>query len=113
MACLGLFGMATLAMVKRTKEIGVRKVLGASVWNILLLLSKSYVRLILISCVFAFPVSYYLTSQWLQGFAFQIEIKWWMIVLPGLLVLAAMLLTISAQSIKKATANPARTLRDQ
>jgi putative ABC transport system permease protein len=112
-ACLGLFGMATLAMVKRTKEIGVRKVLGASVWNILLLLSKSYVRLILISCVFAFPISYYLTFRWLQGFAYQIEIKWWMIVLPGILVLAAMLLTISAQSIKKATANPARTLRDQ
>jgi putative ABC transport system permease protein len=112
-ACLGLLGMATLAMVKRTKEIGVRKVLGASVWNILVLLSKNYIRLILISCVFAFPVCYYLTDQWLNGFAYQIDIRWWMIVIPGVLVLVATLLTISTQSIRAAMANPAKTLRDQ
>lgn len=112
-ACLGLFGMATLSMVKRTREIGVRKVLGASVFNILVLLSKNYISLILISCVFAFPVSYYLINQWLKGFAYQIEIRWWMIVLPGVLVLAAMLLTISAQSVKRAMANPAKTLKEQ
>lgn len=112
-ACLGLLGMATLAMVKRTKEIGVRKVLGASVWNIQVLLSKNYIRLILISCVFAFPVCYYLTDQWLKGFAYQIDIQWWMIVIPGVLVLIATLLTISTQSIRAAMANPAKTLRDQ
>jgi putative ABC transport system permease protein len=105
--------MATLAMVKRTKEIGVRKVLGATVWNILVLLSKNYIRLILISCLFAFPVCYYLTDQWLNGFAYQIDIRWWMIVIPGVLVLIATLLTISTQSIRAAMANPAKTLRDQ
>jgi putative ABC transport system permease protein len=112
-ACLGLFGMATLAMVKRTKEIGVRKVLGASVWNIIMMLSKSYVWLIIISCVFAFPIAYYFTYQWLQGFAYKIDISWWMILLPGLIVLVATLLTISSQSLRAALANPAKVLRDQ
>ncbi len=112
-ACLGLFGMATLAMVKRTKEIGVRKVLGASVWNIIMMLSKSYIRLIIISCAFAFPIAYYFTHQWLQGFAYKINISWWMILLPGLIVLVATLLTISSQSLRAALANPAKVLRDQ
>jgi putative ABC transport system permease protein len=112
-ACLGLFGMATLAMVKRTKEIGVRKVLGASVWNIIMMLSKSYIRLIIISCAFAFPIAYYFTYQWLQGFAYKINISWWMILLPGLIVLVATLLTISTQSFRAALANPAKVLRDQ
>src|SRR5690606_13258237 len=98
-----------LAMVKRTKEIGVRKVLGATVWNIVTMLSKSYVRLILISCAFAFPITYYFTLQWLDGFAYKINISWWMIVLPGMVVLAATLLTISSQSIRAALANPAKT----
>jgi putative ABC transport system permease protein len=112
-ACLGLFGMATLAMVKRTKEIGVRKVLGATVWNIVVMLSKSYVRLIGISCALAFPIAYYFTYQWLEGFAYKISISWWMIILPGVIVLAATLLTISSQSIRAASANPAKVLRDQ
>ncbi|HEY3402524.1 MAG TPA: ABC transporter permease [Ohtaekwangia sp.] len=112
-ACLGLFGMASLAMVKRMKEIGVRKVLGASVLNILILLSKNYVRLIIISCVFAFPAAYYLTDLWLNGFAYKIDISIWMIVLPGVIVLIATLLTISSQAIRAALTNPAKTLRDQ
>jgi putative ABC transport system permease protein len=112
-ASLGLFGMASLAMVKRTKEIGIRKVLGASVPNILVLISKSYVKLIAISCVFAFPLAYYLTYQWLQGFAYRIDISWWMIILPGIIVLIATLVTISAQSIRAATANPTESLKDQ
>jgi len=112
-ACLGLLGMATLSMVKRTKEIGIRKVLGASVWDILVQLSKNYIRMILISCVFAFPACYYLAAQWLNGFAYQIAIRWWMIVIPGILVLLATLLTIAAQSIRAAMANPVKTLRDQ
>ncbi|HOX83302.1 MAG TPA: ABC transporter permease [Chryseolinea sp.] len=110
---LGLFGMASLAMVKRTKEIGVRKVLGASVWNILVMLSTHYVKLILIGCAFAFPLAYYLTYQWLEGFAYKIEISWWMIILPGILVLLATLLTIATQSVRAALANPAKSLRDQ
>jgi putative ABC transport system permease protein len=112
-ACLGLFGMASLAMVKRTKEIGVRKVLGASVWSILTMLSKNYVKLILISCAFAFPIAYYLTYLWLRGFAYKINIHWWMILLPGLIVLIATLVTISTQSIRAALTNPAKVLKDQ
>jgi putative ABC transport system permease protein len=112
-ASLGLFGMASLAMVKRTKEIGVRKVLGASVANIVMLLCKNYIRLIAVSCVFAFPIIYYLTSRWLQGFAYKVTIHWWMIVLPGVIVLAVALLTIATQTIRAATANPTRSLKEQ
>lgn len=112
-AGLGLLGIASLAMIKRTKEIAVRKVLGATVLNILVMLSKNYVKLILISCVFAFPLAYYLTSQWLKGFAYKVEIQWWMIIIPGVIVLAVMLLTIAGQSIRAAVANPAKSLRDQ
>ena len=112
-ASLGLFGMASLAMVKRTKEIGIRKVLGASVLNIVLLLCRNYIRLIVISCVFAFPIIYYLTNRWLQGFAYKVTVSWWMIVLPGMIVLAAALLTIATQTIRAATANPTRSLKEQ
>jgi putative ABC transport system permease protein len=112
-ASLGLFGMASLSMVKRVKEIGIRKVLGASETSILVLVSRSYIRLIGISCLFAFPLAYYITTQWLESFAYAIRIQWWMIVMPGIIVLAAMLLTIAGQSIRAARANPARSLKDQ
>jgi putative ABC transport system permease protein len=112
-ASLGLFGMATLAMVKRTKEIAVRKVLGATVSNILVMLSSKYIKLIIIGCALAFPFAYYLTSKWLDGFAYRIEITWWMIILPGIVVLATTLLTIAGQSLRAALSNPAKSLRDQ
>jgi putative ABC transport system permease protein len=112
-ASLGLFGMATLAMVKRTKEIAVRKVLGATASNILVMLSGKYVRLIVLSCLIAFPVAYYLTALWLDGFAQKIAVSWWMIVLPGAFVLLTTLLTIASQSLRAALANPAKSLRDQ
>lgn len=112
-ASLGLFGMASLAMVKRTKEIAVRKVLGASVANILLMISKGYARLILISCCFAFPLAWYLTNQWLTEFNYKIDVSWWMIVVPGIIVLATTLLTIAGLSIKAAVANPATSLKEQ
>lgn len=112
-AALGLFGIASLAMVKRAKEIGIRKVLGASVPNILFMLSKKYLQVIAISCAFAFPLSFYLMTRWLQNFSYKISIGWWMIVLPGVLVLIATLLTISIQSIRVALANPVDSLRDQ
>lgn len=112
-ASLGLFGMASLAMVKRTKEIAVRKVLGASVANILLMISKGYAILILISCCFAFPLAWYLTNQWLTEFNYKIDVSWWMIVVPGIIVLATTLLTIAGLSIKAAVANPATSLKEQ
>jgi putative ABC transport system permease protein len=112
-AALGLFGMASLSMVKRMREIGIRKVLGATVVNILVMLSKSYIKLIIISCVFAFPLAYFVTYQWLQGFVYKIQVSWWMVIVPGIIVLAATLLTISGQAIRAALSNPAKTLRDQ
>jgi putative ABC transport system permease protein len=112
-ASLGLFGMATLAMVKRSKEIAVRKVLGATASNILVMLSRKYIKLIILSSVIAFPVAYYLTALWLEGFAYRIDVSWWMIVLPGAFVLMTTLVTIAGQSLRAALANPAKTLRDQ
>jgi putative ABC transport system permease protein len=112
-ASLGLFGMTSLAIVKRTKEIAVRKVLGASVTNILLMISKNYVRLIGISCLFAFPLAYYLTQKWLEDFTNRISISWWMIMVPGVIVLATTLITIAGLSFRAAVANPAKSLKDQ
>jgi putative ABC transport system permease protein len=112
-ASLGLFGMASISMAKRTKEIAVRKVLGASVGNLLVMLSGTYVKLICIGCLFAFPVAWYLTRQWLKEFSYRIDVQWWMILLPGLIVLATTLITISVQAIRTALANPAKSLRDQ
>jgi putative ABC transport system permease protein len=100
-------------MAKRTKEIAVRKVLGASVGNLLVMLSGTYVKLICIGCLFAFPVAWYLTRQWLKEFSYRIDVQWWMILLPGLIVLATTLITISVQAIRTALANPAKSLRDQ
>jgi putative ABC transport system permease protein len=111
-ASLGLFGMASISMAKRTKEIAVRKVLGASLMNLLVMLSRTYVKLILIGCLFAFPLAYYLTTQWLNEFSYRIDVQWWMIVMPGLVVLATTLLTISGQAIRAAVANPAEKLKD-
>jgi putative ABC transport system permease protein len=112
-ACLGLFGMASLAMVKRTKEIGVRKVLGASVFHILLMLSRNYVKLIVISSMFAFPMVWFATARWLQEFRYKIDVTWWMIIVPGLIVLVAALITIAGQTIRTAASDPAKVLRDQ
>jgi putative ABC transport system permease protein len=111
-AALGLFGVASLAMVKQTREIGIRKVLGASVANILILLSRRYVVMIAMSCLIAFPLSWYLTTQWLSDFTYRIDVQWWMIVVPGILVLTSTLITISTLSVRAAIANPVNSLKE-
>src|SRR5690606_5595265 len=93
-ASLGLFGLASYTAVKRTKEIGVRKVLGASVTSILILLSKEYIKLIMIAFVIALPVANYFFSEWLSNFAYRISIQWWMFVIPGILILLIALLSV-------------------
>ena len=108
-----MLGLVIYTTNQRTKEIGVRKVLGASVANILLMISKGYAILILISCCFAFPLAWYLTNQWLTEFNYKIDVSWWMIVVPGIIVLATTLLTIAGLSIKAAVANPATSLKEQ
>ena len=112
-ACLGLVGVMGLAVARRTKEIGIRKVLGASVSSLLLLLSRDYVKVILIAFAVAIPVANYCITEWLQSFAYRIEISWWLFALPGILILLVALLSVSAQTLKAATRNPVESLRDE
>jgi len=110
-ASMGLFGLATLAVSKRTKEIGIRKVLGASVPNIFRMLSNDFGKLVLIANVIAWPAAFFLIRRWLQDFAYRIEISWWVFALAGGLALAIALLTVSTQAIRAALANPVESLR--
>ena len=110
-ACLGLFGLATFTADQRTKEIGIRKVLGASAGQIVGLLSKDFMKLILIACAFAFPLSWYAMHQWLQDYAYRIDMGWWIFIASGILALAIALLTVSFQAVKAALANPVESLR--
>ena len=112
-ACLGLFGLAAFVAEQRTKEIGIRKVLGASVQGIVQLLSRDFVRLVLISFLIAVPAAWYFMHKWLQDFAYRIEIRWWVFIVAGLLALAIALLTISLQAVKAAVANPVKSLRSE
>lgn len=109
--CLGLFALAAFTAVQRTKEIGVRKVLGASVPNVLLLLTKEFLKWILIANVIAWPIAYYFMNNWLKDFAYRIEISWWVFFLAGGIALLIALFTILFQAIKAAIANPVDSLR--
>ena len=110
-ACLGLIGLINHMIEKRTKEVSIRKILGASVSSILVLLSHEYVRLILIAFVIAVPVAHYFISDWLSNFAYQVDVPWWLYVVPGLLVLLIALLSVSAQTLRAARRNPVDSLR--
>ena len=112
-ACLGLFGLVTYAAEQRIKEIGVRKVLGASVGEIVTMISKDFVKLVLIAFVIAFPVAWWMMNKWLQSFAYRINISWWVFALAGLLTIAIALITVSFQAIKAAMANPVKSLRTE
>jgi putative ABC transport system permease protein len=112
-ACLGLFGLATFMAVQRTKEIGIRKVLGASVGQVTSLLSKDFLKLVLIAFVIASPIAWWAIDKWLQNFAYRTPINWWVFALSGLAVLVVALLTVSFQAIKAAVANPVKSLRTE
>ncbi|MVM30781.1 FtsX-like permease family protein [Spirosoma sp. HMF4905] len=112
-ACLGLFGLAAFMAEQRTKEIGVRKVLGASVGSIIGLLSKDFLKLVFISIIIASPIAWYAMNQWLSDFAYKIDIEWWMFALAGILAVGIALLTVSFQSIKAALMNPVKSLRSE
>ncbi|GAB4014165.1 ABC transporter permease [Spirosoma migulaei] len=112
-SCLGLFGLSAYAAQVRTKEVGIRKVLGATVAGIIVLLSSDFLRLVLIATILAFPLAWWATSRWLQDFAYSIPIEWWMFALTGLLTIAVAVLTISFQSIRAALMNPVRSLRSE
>lgn len=112
-ACLGLFGLATLVVVKRTKEIGIRKVMGANVSHIVSLLSKDFIVLVGIASFIAFPVAWWALSKWLQDFQFRIAIPLWVFFISLLVTLIIALVTVSAQTIKAALANPVKSLRSE
>jgi putative ABC transport system permease protein len=110
-ACLGLFGLAAFTAGRRTREIGIRKVLGATASGIVNLLSREFIKLVLVANVIAWPAAYFAMNKWLQSFAYRIDISWWIFALAGMLTLLIALLTVSAQAIKAALANPVEALR--
>jgi putative ABC transport system permease protein len=112
-ACLGLLGLITFSVETRTKEIGVRKVLGASSLSIVNLLSKDFLKLVLISLGIASPIAWYAMNQWLQDFAYKVSIDWWVFAVAGLMVVCIAFLTVSVQSVKAALTNPAKSLRTE
>jgi ABC-type antimicrobial peptide transport system permease subunit len=112
-SCLGLFGLASFVAEQRTKEIGVRKVLGATVSNLWMLLSKDFVKLVIIALLIAAPIAFYMMSQWIQKFTYRTDISWWIFVAAGLGALIITLITVSFQSIKAALSNPTKSLRTE
>lgn len=112
-SCLGLFGLVTFTAEQRTKEIGIRKVLGASVTGIISMLSKDFLKLVLIASVIAFPLAWWAMHSWLADFAYRIDIGWWVFIIAGLSAVLIALLTISFQAIKAAIANPVKSLRTE
>jgi putative ABC transport system permease protein len=109
----GLFGLAHLAAQRRIKEIGIRKVLGATVTSIASLLSKDFLELVIVSLVVASPLAWWVMNNWLQDFAYRIDIGWWMFVLAGLIAIIIAMITVSFQAIKAAIANPVKSLRTE
>ena len=112
-ACLGLFGLVTFTAEQRFKEIGIRKVLGSSVSEIVAMLSKDFLMLVFISFFIAFPLGYYLMNKWLESFAYRIEMQFWLFVLAALITLLIAFGTIGWKSFKAATMNPIKALRDE
>ena len=112
-ACLGLLGLSAFAISQRLKEIGIRKVLGASVGNIVGLLSKDFLKLVALAALIAFPIAWYAMRSWLNDFAYRIGIPWWIFLVAGLVAAAVALITISLQAVRAATANPVKSLRTE
>jgi ABC-type antimicrobial peptide transport system permease subunit len=112
-SCMGLFGMASFMAEQRTKEIGVRKVLGASIINLWGLMSKEFVALVTISLIIASPIAYYFMNNWIMKYKYHTEVSWWIFALTAAGAIAITLLTVSYQSIKAAMANPVKSLRSE
>jgi putative ABC transport system permease protein len=110
-ACMGMFGLASISAARRVKEIGVRKVLGASTSQAAIMLSREFLWWVFISNIIAFPIAWYALHGWLEGFAYRVEIGWWVFAAAGGISLLIALLTVSTQAIKAALANPVKSLR--
>ncbi|HSZ87417.1 MAG TPA: FtsX-like permease family protein, partial [Puia sp.] len=112
-SCIGMFGLSVLSTEKRTKEIGVRKVLGASTREVAIILSKDFLNLVIISLIVAIPLSFFVANKWLENYPYRIQLSWWMFSIVAILVILIAVLTVSFQSIKAATANPVKSLRTE
>src|SRR5690606_32574183 len=112
-SCLGLFALTLLTVTRRIKEIGIRKVLGASVVGIVGLLSKDFLKLIVVAMIIASPIAWWAMNRWLADFAYRIDVQWWMFVVAGAVAVAIALFTVSWQAIRAAVANPVDALRDE
>jgi putative ABC transport system permease protein len=113
LSCMGLLAMVLLIIQQRVKEIGVRKVLGASVQNISILISKDFLMLVLIAVLIATPIAWFAMNKWLQEFPYRIQIQWWMFALVALVALAIALMTIGINTVKAAMQNPVKSLRTE
>jgi ABC-type antimicrobial peptide transport system permease subunit len=112
-SCLGLFGLAAYTAERRIKEIGIRKVLGASSARITYLLSKDFLRLVLVSCLIAFPAAGYIMHNWLQGYGYRIGIRWWVFAEAGVIAIGIAVITVGTQALRAAMSNPTRSLRNE
>jgi len=113
LSCLGLYGLASFMAVQRIKEVGIRKVLGASTGSIVYLFSKEFIVLVAIAFTIATPIAWYYMHQWLQAYAYRINISWWLLAAGGLAAIIIALATISFQAVKAAVANPVKSLRSE
>jgi len=112
-SCLGLLGLAMFTAEQRVKEIGIRKVLGASISSLFTLLSSEFLILVVIALLIASPIAWYATGKWLQGFAYRTPVQWWMFALSGVIIVFIALITVSFQSVKAALINPIKSLRSE
>ena len=112
-SCLGLLGLVIYTTSIRTKEIGIRKILGASVTNIISILSKDFIQLVLLAFIIAAPLAWWASYKWLQDFVYRTNMSWWIFALSGTAMLVAAVITLSLQTIKTATANPVKSLRSE
>jgi putative ABC transport system permease protein len=112
-SCLGLFGLASYSAEKRIKEIGIRKVMGASVQSIISLLSKHFIRLVIVSNLLAWPLAWFAIHRWLEDYAYRIPMSWWVFVIAGVLAMAIALITVSILAFRAAVTNPVNSLRTE
>jgi len=112
-SCLGLFGLATFTAQVKIKEIGIRKVLGASIAGIIQLIGKDFLKLIIIAIILSIPLSWWMMNKWLQGFAYRVDISWWVFVLSAIIAILTAILSVSFQSYRAAIANPVKSLRTE